>query len=709
MKTLYFDCGMGAAGDMLTAALLELLPDPDSFIDRLNNLNIPNIQFMRENSKKCGINGSHVRVIINGHEEHKFISSQGDKNKTDISNTHIHHHGQNISDIKHTISHIDIPENVRLDVLNVYKILAEAESKVHGVSVSDIHFHEVGTLDAIADITAVSLLINEISPDRIIASPVHVGSGYVKCAHGTIPVPAPATALILKNIPIYGGNIDGELCTPTGAALLKHFVDSFGNMPQINISSIGYGMGEKDFSRANCIRAILGESIKASDNYDTNDIVFELSCNVDDMTAEAIGFAMDRLFEGGALEVYTIPVGMKKSRPGTLIRVMCREKDRKNILHLIFKHTTTIGIREVKTRRYVLDRKIRSITTPYGEIHSKISCGYGVSRTKYEYEDLSRIAKERNLSLNDVKNHISNTSLTEHKDRLDISKTNESDYIDKSTHCKKLTEKKKLLEKYLKGLGSVAVAFSSGVDSTFLLKVAHDVLGEKAAAVTAVSPSFPSRELEEAKAFCKKEKIRHIIVNSDIISNEEFIQNPENRCYICKHTLLLEIKSAAEKNGFSYVIEGSNIDDTSDYRPGLIAISELDVKSPLIKSALTKDEIRILSKEAGLLTWDKPSYACLVSRIPYGETITKEKLSIIEKAEQKLIDMGLRQVRVRIHEDSSNNLIARIETKPSDFNKVISPDKSEYISKYLKGLGFLYVTLDFDGYRAGSMNPDTTK
>lgn len=289
-----------------------------------------------------------------------------------------------------------MPEKVRDDVMAVYGLIAEAESHAHGVPVTEIHFHEVGTMDAIADITMVCLLMDKLSPDEVVVSPVHVGSGQVRCAHGILPVPAPATAHILKSVPIYGGNVRGELCTPTGAALLKHFATRFGSMPMMRTEKIGYGMGKKDFEAANCVRAILGET------EDKIDSVLELSCNVDDMSAEQVGFAMERLFDGGALDVYTVPIGMKKSRPGILIRVLCKEQEKEKILGLIFRHTTTIGVRESKMQRYVLDRKVTAVETPYGTVHRKDSAGYGVKRTKYEYEDLAVIAREKGVSLGEV-------------------------------------------------------------------------------------------------------------------------------------------------------------------------------------------------------------------------------------------------------------------------------------------------------------------
>ena len=249
-------------------------------------------------------------------------------------------------DIEHIVcNHLDLPEKVKADVMTVYRLIAEAESAAHGVPVTEIHFHEVGTMDAIADITAVCMLMNELSPDAVIASPVHVGSGHVHCMHGILPVPAPATAYILKDVPMYSGRIRGELCTPTGAALLKHFVTEFGAMPIMTVHAIGYGMGKKDFEMANCVRAMLGET------QDSGDEIIELSCNMDDMTGEKTGFAVEKLFEAGALDVYTIPIGMKKNRPGILLRVMCRESDKEIMIRSLFKHTTTIGIREQKMQR----------------------------------------------------------------------------------------------------------------------------------------------------------------------------------------------------------------------------------------------------------------------------------------------------------------------------------------------------------------------
>ena len=388
MKTLYIDCGMGAAGDMLTAALLELLPDREGFLKKLNGLGIPGVTVVAEQRTKCGINGTHIRVAVHGEEE------------TEDMHDHYHHHHGSMSDIRSIVSRLPIPTMVKLDIMAVYEEIAQAESHVHGVPVEQIHFHEVGTMDAIADITAVCLLIHELDADQIITSPIHVGSGQVRCAHGILPVPAPATAHILRDVPIYGGSIKGELCTPTGAALLKYFATEFGDMPAMKVKAIGYGMGKKDFERANCVRVLLGETKEKPEG------IWELNCNIDDMTGEQIGFALELLMEQGALDVFTIPIGMKKSRPGILLTVLCRESDKEKLVSLMFKHTTTLGIREKFCNRYTLARKVETVDSPYGTIRRKVSSGYGVRRSKYEYEDIARAAKANNLSIAQVLSEI---------------------------------------------------------------------------------------------------------------------------------------------------------------------------------------------------------------------------------------------------------------------------------------------------------------
>lgn len=264
-----------------------------------------------------------------------------------------------------------------------------------------------------------------------------------------------------------------------------------------------------------------------------------------------------------------------------------------------------------------------------------------------------------------------------------------------------------ILKEYIKQKEKLIVAFSGGVDSTFLLKVAHDVLGDKVLAVTAKSCSFPERELREATEFCKKERIRHIVVESEELQIEGFSHNPPNRCYICKKELFTKIWQIARANDIPYVAEASNLDDNGDYRPGLLAVAELEVLSPLREAGMDKRTIRELSKELGLKTWDKQSFACLSSRFVYGEEITEEKLRMVDWAEQFLLDEGFHQVRVRIH-DSGKLPIARIEIGKEEFPKMLEKNFPMRVNEKLKEIGFSYVTLDMGGYRMGSMNDGIT-
>ena len=412
MRTIYLDCSMGAAGDMLMAALLELLPEKDTFLQKMQSLGLPGLEISAEPSVKCGITGTHMRVLVHGEEEghpHEHAAeepfhSHADAPEAAHAHVHVHpHHHTDLDELTHRISHLNVSEAVRSNILAVYQSIADAESRVHGVPVEQIHFHEVGSLDALADVTGVCLLMELLAPEQVLASPVHVGSGQVRCAHGILPVPAPATALLLEGIPIYGGSIRGELCTPTGAALLRRFVTRFGPLPPMRVEKTGYGMGTKDFEAANCVRAMLGQTEESAGH------ILELACNLDDMTPEAVGFAMEQLFAAGALDVYTTPIGMKKNRPGVLLTCMCREDDREAMLRTIFRHTSTLGVRVSVCDRYTLSRRQYAVQTPDGEIRVKESSGWGVLRRKAEFEDLARIARQTGKSIAEVLDTVPET------------------------------------------------------------------------------------------------------------------------------------------------------------------------------------------------------------------------------------------------------------------------------------------------------------
>ncbi len=383
MRILYIECNMGVAGDMLSAALLELFDKPDDVITKLNSIAPEGVSVSAEKTQKCGITGTQMHVVINGEEE-----GHGSHHEHEH-----HHHHASMEHIAGIINGMDIPDGVKTDALSVYKLIADAESKAHGMPVSEIHFHEVGTLDAIMDVTSVCYMIHELAPDAIYASPVRTGFGEVKCAHGIMPVPAPATAYLLEGIPTYAGDIEGEMCTPTGAALIRYFSQKFCERPLMAVDKTGYGMGHKDFKAANCVRVFLVERTESSDQTDQ---VVELKCNLDDMTGEQIGYAMSKLFEAGALDVFTTAIGMKKNRPGILLTVLCRPSGRESIIPQIFKHTTTIGIREALCNRYILKR---TETADENGVRTKTSTGYGVTRKKSEFDDLARLADKNNDSI----------------------------------------------------------------------------------------------------------------------------------------------------------------------------------------------------------------------------------------------------------------------------------------------------------------------
>ena len=386
MKTMYIDCSMGCAGDMLTAALLELHTDKDGFISRMNAALSGKAVLSTAPDSKCGINGTHVSVLINGDEEGEH--------------EHHHHHHTGVAEIMDFIDGVQLADEVKANAKAVYALIAEAESKVHGKPIENIHFHEVGSLDALADVLSVCELMYELAPEKILASHVNVGRGHVECAHGVLPVPAPATELILRGVPIYSGRVRSELCTPTGAALLKHFVSEYGPMPVLKITNVGYGTGKKDFEVANVVRVLLGDVETGREE------IIELACNLDDMTPEELAFEMEELFSLGALDVYFTNIGMKKNRPGVMLTCMCRADKRDSMLRCIFKNTTTLGVREYVCNRYNLNRTEKTVEMQYGSIRVKTSFGYGVSREKAEYEDLARLARENNISLSEVRNKV---------------------------------------------------------------------------------------------------------------------------------------------------------------------------------------------------------------------------------------------------------------------------------------------------------------
>ena len=411
MRILYLDCGMGAAGDMLAGALVSLLSkeEQESFIKMINNIGVDGVKVSLSDDAKCGIAGKHFKVEIDGVEEHSHDVHEhehhheheqehghhheyGDGHNDNDNHGH-HHHGTGPfpKELEAVAEKLDCPN----DIQKVYELLAEAEAKVHGKDVSEIHFHEVGMKDALIDIASVVYLMNKLKVDKVVVSPVNVGFGKVKCAHGILPVPAPATAELVKGIPTYAGRFEGELLTPTGAALLKYYADEFSYQPLMNVIKCGYGTGNKNFESANVVKAVLGE---VTDELISENII-ELNCNVDDMSAEDMAYATKALIENGAKDAFVTPVIMKKGRSGMLLTVLCSAIDKERFVSLIFKHTSTIGIRVKETERIILNRHEETVHTKLGDVRVKYSEGYGVKREKPEFEDLRKLAEENNISV----------------------------------------------------------------------------------------------------------------------------------------------------------------------------------------------------------------------------------------------------------------------------------------------------------------------
>ena len=439
MKTLYIECHMGAAGDMLMSALYELLEDKEGFLNTMNGLGLPGVHLEAVQGASGGISGTHMKVTVHGQEElehdHDHHHHHDHEHPHDHDHHHDHdheHHHDHEHDHAHDHSHghehdhdhehhhhhatpghiaeiidaLALPDEVKANARGVYDAIAQAEAKAHGCPVGDVHYHEVGALDAVADVTGVCYAISLLKPDRVVVSPIHVGGGTVKCAHGVMPVPAPATANLLSGVPVYGGEVMGELCTPTGAALLTHFAQSFGPMPPMTVDAVGCGVGTKVFAgRANCVRVFLGE-----DAQEANGTITELVCNIDDMTPEALAFAASRLLELGALDVYTVPGTMKKGRSGHVLTVLCEGDREKELARAVMEQTTTNGLRVRRCAKYFLTPGSGTVETRWGTVRLKTAQGYGVRHVTAEYESVAELARANGLPiqtvLEDVQKHL---------------------------------------------------------------------------------------------------------------------------------------------------------------------------------------------------------------------------------------------------------------------------------------------------------------
>jgi uncharacterized protein (TIGR00299 family) protein len=375
MSFAYFDCFTGISGDMILGALIDLGVPGDFIVENVRSMPLDAFQLEISTASRMAIHGQHVKVVVE------------DSNKQ----------SRDYGDIKSLIQNGPLSDKVKGLSLKVFERLAGVEASIHNCSKESVHFHEVGGVDAIVDIVGAALGLEWLGIDKVFASEIPVGRGFVDCQHGTLPVPAPATLALLDGVPVYGTGVPHELVTPTGAAIITCLAEQFGPMPKMLIGKIGYGVGTRDLEeRPNLLRVILGEL----DSEQDKDSVMVVETNIDDMNPEIFGFVMERLFEDGALDVTWIPVFMKKSRPGTMVQVICKETDRDALVRRILSETTATGVRYYPAERTKLPRKVKEVTTSYGKVRVKEVSGLaGRVSMAPEYEDCKKIALEKNVPL----------------------------------------------------------------------------------------------------------------------------------------------------------------------------------------------------------------------------------------------------------------------------------------------------------------------
>lgn len=410
MKALYFDCSSGISGNMTLGALLELIDDKDYLVNELNKLHVDGYHIDITKSEKNGINGTHVEVVLHhehhhhdhDHEHHHHHDHDHEHHHHDHKHDHHHEHvHRNLYDVYHIIDDSHLDGDTKQLAKDIFLKVAKAESKVHNRSLEEVHFHEVGALDSIVDIIGTAILINKIKPDVIYSSVVNDGYGFIECAHGKMAVPVPATSEIFAaNDVLYRQiDIDTELVTPTGAAIIATLASKYCVQPAMKVKKIGWGCGSKDLTIPNVLKVSLGE-------IDTSGDIVVMETNIDDCTGEILGYTMEQLFKVGALDVFYTPIYMKKNRPAYRLTVVCKEDDINKVKNIIFKETTTIGIRYRKENRLMLDRSIVVKDTIYGPISFKV-CNDGDNVYEYpEFEDLKKIALDNNLSIKEIINNI---------------------------------------------------------------------------------------------------------------------------------------------------------------------------------------------------------------------------------------------------------------------------------------------------------------
>lgn len=399
MKVLYFDCFSGISGDMTIGALLDLGIDEGEFRTELKKLKLSGYDLIISKKVQKGITGTDVRVVVYDNQNENKHSHEHAHNEQDHHNHE--HTARNLHDIINLIEESDLKRNVKDMTVRIFTEIAKAEAKVHNKSMYDIHFHEVGAVDSIVDITGVAVCIDLLEIEKVFSSPLHAGKGFIHCQHGRLPVPVPAVMEIISQskIPVITEDISTEIITPTGAGIIKCLASDFGNMPAMIIDRTGYGMGKRETGGLNALRVSMGTLFE---NNEFKEEITVLETNMDDISSEVLGYTMEQLFENGAVEVFYTPVYMKKNRPGVMLTVLTDKDNEDNIADIILKETSTLGIRSSITKRYCMDREIVNIKTSQGNVRVKVSSKGDLKKVVPEYEDCRYLAKNTGKPLHKV-------------------------------------------------------------------------------------------------------------------------------------------------------------------------------------------------------------------------------------------------------------------------------------------------------------------
>ncbi|RGT72632.1 nickel pincer cofactor biosynthesis protein LarC [Mediterraneibacter massiliensis] len=723
-QTLYLECYTGISGDMVVAALLDLGAD-EAVLDKvLASLPLDGFSTRISRVKRAGIDACDFAVLLDEQHEnydHDMEYLYGTQEEhihpghTHTGHMHTaHSHGEHghaqqghdhvyrgLKDILEIIDHAEMTEGARKKAIRIFHILAQAEAKAHGTDKEHVHFHEVGAVDSIVDIVAAAVCLDNLGIEETILPVLYEGTGFIRCQHGWMAIPVPAVAATAEAyaLHLHITQREGELVTPTGAAIAAAIKTTDKLPDTFYIKKTGLGAGKRNYAYPSLLRAMLIETDE-EEKARERDNIYKLETNIDDCTGEVLGYVMERLFEAGARDVYYSPIYMKKNRPAYQLSVICTEERVSALEKMIFKETTTIGIRRQKIERAVLKREIQTVQTSLGTAKVKV-CGIEDGDRVYpEYESVRALSRQHDKSYQEVYQIIAE----EYKEKLYPSghlaahdlQAGMLRTIRYDEKCAALFQKMKECTK-----NGVAVAFSGGVDSSLLLKLACEAAdeGQKVYAITVHSRLHPAEDLETAAKVAEEIGAVHKIVFVDELKEADISDNPKERCYLCKKYIFQKMIKTAAELGVNCLVEGTNEDDLHVYRPGIQAIKELGILSPLAECGMTKKEIRELAQTYQISVAKRPSGPCLATRFPYETKLSYERMEQAEQGERFLRSLGFSTVRLRVH-----GKLARIEVKEAELGEVLKRKKE--IIQYLKGLGYVYIAIDLEGFRSGSMDAD---